>query len=206
MSSSPDALVLPLALALASLAPLAPPAPAPRAGTAADDDGLTLDEALELAFPECTVTRQVEYLSKEDQAALTKELGEEFRTGVVYAYVAVDREGKPVGTAWFDRHRVRSQRETLMVVVAPDGKVRRVEVLAFAEPRQYRPKAAWYEQFAGHHLGEDPAFERSVRDVAGATLTATATKACVRRILTVHRFLRQREERAAQDRAGKAGP
>ncbi len=79
------------------------------------------------------------------RARVAKLCGAPFRKGMVFPYVA-RRKGKLVGTAWFDVHRVRSKRQLLMVVVAPDLRVQRVEILAFAEPRKYMPPKRFGER------------------------------------------------------------
>lgn len=146
---------------------------------------LTTDEALKLAFPGCALERRTVYLTKEQLARATKLAGQPISQGLVNPYVATCG-GKPGGTAYFDVHRVRTLPETIMIVVAPDGSVRRIEVLAFNEPEDYLPKAAWYGQFVGQKLDDQLSLKKAIRPIAGATLTARATTEAVRRVLAVH--------------------
>jgi Na+-translocating ferredoxin:NAD+ oxidoreductase RnfG subunit len=76
-----------------------------------------------------------------------------------------------------------------MVAVDADGKVLRVEVLAFREPQDYLPRDLWYGQFDGKKLDDDLDVKRAIRGVTGATLTVRATTDAVRRILAIHRLL-----------------
>jgi hypothetical protein len=156
---------------------------------------LTLDEALKLAFPGAAVERRTAYLKADEVKRAQSLAGVEVPSALWTCYVAT-RDGKPAGTAYFDNHRVRTLPETLMVVVGPDGKVARIEVLAFNEPEEYLPRGAWYGQFTGKGLDAELSLERGVRPVAGATLTARATTAAVRRVLAVHRVLAEREKAA----------
>src|SRR5262249_44012804 len=94
--------------------------------------------------------------------------------------------GKLVGTAYFDRHRVRTLDETLMVVVDPSSKVTRVDILAFDEPEEYKPKAGWFSRFVGRGLDDEPALRRGVLGVTGATLASHAATDAVRGILAIH--------------------
>jgi len=181
-----------LALLVAPLpgAPVASPAgsgPQPRAGGAGSF--LTVEEALELAFPGCEVERQTAYLDRAQARAVERLARSELASRVVRPYVA-RREGRLVGTAYFDAHRVRSKNEVLMLVVAPDGSLARVEVLAFAEPPEYLPRGAFYAQFAGRVLDDRLELDRGLRGVAGATLSARAATAAARRTLALHRVLR----------------
>lgn len=152
---------------------------------------LTPDEALALAFPECVIERRTEYFTKDEQKRVEALAHAELDGRVVRPYVAT-KDGKLVGTAYFDAHRVRTKNEVLMLVVGPDERLKRVEVLSFAEPLEYLPKPAFYAQFAGKKLGDELAVGRDVRGVAGATLSANATGGAARRALAVHRVLAER--------------
>lgn len=160
------------------------------AGTAAAQTVLSTDEALALAFPKATVSRTTVTLDAGEQQRIGELAGAAFARATVFPYTAT-LDGKLVGTAYIDTHRVRGKSESLLVVVAVDGTVARVEVIAFAEPKEYLPRATWYESYRGVALHGDrtPA---KVRGVTGATLTATATTAAVQRVLAVHAVLRQR--------------
>lgn len=150
---------------------------------------LTTDEALRLAFPECRVERQTHYLN-DTQLAKARELAlVDVPGAVVTAYRATDRDGRYAGTAYFDSHVVRTQAETLMLVVGTDGKLRRVEVLSFDEPLEYLPKGAWYAQFRGRGLDSELHLKRGVPAVTGASLTARATTEAARRTLARHAVL-----------------
>jgi len=157
---------------------------------------LTVDEALKLAFPGCDLERTTAYLTKIEAERAVELAKAEVRRRVVYPYLATrtDEAGKTVqmGAAWFDTHRVRTHTETVMVVVNPDGTVRRVELLAFAEPEEYIPRGNWYGQFNGKRLGPGLSLKRDIHGVSGATLTARATTRAVRRTLALRQVLAER--------------
>jgi hypothetical protein len=149
---------------------------------------LTVGEALQLAFPGCEVARHTAYLTPEQLRKARELAGAEIPSALVTSYGAT-RGGRPAGTAYFDTHRVRTLPETLMVVVDPQGKVARVEVISFREPEEYLPRGAWYEQFQGEALDRDLQLKRDIHPVTGATLTARATTNAVRRVLALHRVI-----------------
>ncbi|MBZ0112412.1 MAG: FMN-binding protein [Thermoanaerobaculia bacterium] len=154
-------------------------------GSAGAENFLTTEEALELAFPNCSVVRETVYLTDEQAETAQDLVGEAIEGRIVYPYRATC-DGKFGGTAYFDNHRVRTLPETLMVVVAPDNTLRRIEILRFDEPSDYIPKEAWYAQFYGSALSPQLDLKRDIRPVTGATLTAGATTHAARRILAVH--------------------
>lgn len=167
-------------LILASAALLAP--------TPGSAQSLTQDEALRLAFPEAdSVARRTAYLDAEGMTRAEALAGDgaEVPSEIVTYYVAYEK-GAAVGTAYFDAHRVRTLAEVLMVVVDPDARVRRVEVVRFGEPPEYRAPAGWMAQFHGRGLDQELAHRRGIANMTGATLTSRAATAAVRRVLALH--------------------
>jgi hypothetical protein len=156
---------------------------------------LTVEEALQLAFPGCEVARRTAFLTPEQVRRARELAGAEVPSALVIYYVA-NRGGQPAGTAYFDTHRVRTLPETLMIVVDPRNRVSRIEVISFREPEEYLPRGAWYEQFLGKALDADLQLKRGIRPVTGATLTARATTDAVRRVLALHRVISEAKEAA----------
>lgn len=149
------------------------------------------DEALKLAFPDAaSIEPETRYLS-EAQLTRARELAGVAIEREVWTQYTARANGEVVGSAYFDTHTVRSLPETLLVAVAADGSLLRVEVVAFAEPPDYLPKAKWYEQFPGRRLDAELLPRRGIRSVTGATLSARAAIEAVRRVLAVHEVLRQ---------------
>jgi Na+-translocating ferredoxin:NAD+ oxidoreductase RnfG subunit len=155
------------------------------AGACADAPArLTPDQALALAFPGARVVR-ARYALTDAQArqvenAARAKLGA--RTGALYR---AWRGDTLVGTAWFESRVVRTMPAVLMVVVAPDTTVARVEVLAFHEPPDYRPVPRWQQQFAARPLDDRLWPGRGVRPLAGATLTTRTVTEVVRLALAL---------------------
>jgi hypothetical protein len=149
---------------------------------------LTLEEALKLALPDCEIERATTYLTAEQKKLADELAGEALESSVVRPYIG-RKDGKIVGTVYFDTHKVRTLRETILVLVDKDQKVARIELLAFGEPDEYAPKAEWYGQFVGKALDDELNLKRGIRSIAGASLTARATTSAVRRVLAAHRVL-----------------
>lgn len=152
---------------------------------------LTKEEALKLAFPGATIEHRIAYLTPAQQKAAQRLSGDEELPGAIVSYYVGTRDSRPVGTAYFDTHVVRTMPETIMVEVDPSGSVARIEVLSFSEPEEYLPRPRWYEQFQGKPLDDELSLKRAIRPVTGATLTAHATTDAARRVLALDRVLRQ---------------
>lgn len=158
---------------------------------AAGQEVVTQQEALRLAFPEpAEIERRTAFLDSADLARAREAAGPgvEIESPLVTHYVAT-RGDSTLGVAYFDAHPVRTLPEVLMVVVTPDDEVGRVEVLRFAEPREYRPPGGWLEEFEGMALDRRLSIGRGVVNITGATLTSRAVTGAVRRVLALHRVI-----------------
>jgi Na+-translocating ferredoxin:NAD+ oxidoreductase RnfG subunit len=196
--AAPHALrdLLTTALALAALAC------APRAASA--QAALTQEEALRLAFPPpATIERRTAFLEEDDLRRARAAAGEgvEVDQRVVTYYVGF-RDGEPLGAAYFDVHRVRTLPEVLMVVVTPEGRISRIEVLKFSEPPEYRAPAGWIQQFHDRALTGDLSLKGAIRNMTGASLTSQAVTRAARRVLALHDVIRPFAEAATGSGAG----
>lgn len=153
---------------------------------------LTQDEALRLAFPDpAVIERHTAFLKPAELEAARAAAGSDadIAQSVVTYYVA-RQNGTPVGVAYFDGHRVRSQPEVLMVILAPDGRVRQIEVLKFDEPPEYRAPEGWLAQFKGKDLAAGLSLKGGIANMTGATLTSQAIVRASRRVLALHDVIR----------------
>lgn len=159
---------------------------------------LTRLEALKLAFPDCEVDRKTHYLTEAQQSEAQKLAGVELSSALAYSYRATC-DGNFAGTAYFDSHLVRTLPETIMIVVDPDDKIVRIEIVEFSEPEDYIPMDRWYAQFEGRPLDRELRLKRAIRGVTGATLTARATTDAARRVLAIHQVVDASEAEPQKD-------
>ncbi|MBI3769794.1 MAG: FMN-binding protein [Deltaproteobacteria bacterium] len=147
------------------------------------------DEALALAFPGSDRVEERPFiLTDEQKAAVEKRAHAPLESQLWTVYVGW-RGDALLGYAVIDTHTVRTLPETAMVVLSPSGDVRRVEILAFYEPPEYTPPERWTRQFDGRHLDDDLKLGAGVQGITGATLSATALTAGVRRVLALYAVL-----------------
>jgi len=149
----------------------------------------TQKQALQEAFPGGGIERKSAFLT-DAQAEKVEEMARaQLPSKIVSYYVGLDAQGKPAGAAFFDTHVVRTVTETVMVLVKPDGSVRRVEILAFYEPEDYKVRQSWLDRLNDQNLSDDLMVSRDLVRVTGATLTVRALAATVRRALALHAVL-----------------
>lgn len=148
----------------------------------------TTQEALALAFPGAQLTRR-EHVLTEAQTARVREAAKVDMPGQWVVVYEARRAGILVGVGYFDTHRVRTLNETLLVAVNQEGRILRVEAVAFREPEEYRAKEAWVKQFEGKRLDVQLSLRGEIRPLSGATLTAHAMTDAARRCLALHQVL-----------------
>jgi hypothetical protein len=159
---------------------------------------LSLDEALRVAFPpSATIERRTAFLTPEDLEIVRTKAGPDVPVAQrVVTYYLARAEGRPVGVAYFDSHRVRTLKEVVMVVVVPPARIRNIEVLRFAEPPEYHASKPWLEQFRGQALSAELSLKGAIGNMSGATLTSNAIVRAARRVLALHGRIRPFEAAA----------
>ena len=148
-----------------------------------------INTALEAAFPKAEIQRITCTLDEDARKRVGKLASQKaYPRKTPFAYVA-KVDGKVVGTAFFDSHPVRTKRETLMVIVEPDGSLRGIEIIAFQEPPEYIAQDSFYASLQGRHQGRELQLGRGLDGTTGATLTCEAVAKASRRVLGLHAVL-----------------
>jgi len=150
--------------------------------------GESLEAALARLFPPpAVVVKDTLFLTEEQAGRAAAEAGAPLPSRIVSRHLVREAEGARVlGSVYVDTHLVRTEQETLLIVIDPAGAVSRVEVLTFDEPRDYLPSRRWLDQFSGRTLDPELRLRRGIRALSGATLSSEAATAAVRRALAVH--------------------
>jgi transcriptional regulator of nitric oxide reductase len=144
---------------------------------------------LELAFPSADrIDSETHILSSPEAEAIEDLSKSRLETRLVTIHTAWEGD-KMLGYAHIESHTVRTKPEGFMVVLSSEGKVKEVKVLAFWEPLDYLPTNRWYTQFTGMGRQDRVRVGRDVDAISGATLSARAASAGVRRMLAYYQVL-----------------
>jgi hypothetical protein len=128
--------------------------------------------ALRTTFPDADHFESNDVLLTDEMVSRIESLARaRVRERLVTLYTAM-RGGAVAGHAVIHSHIVRTKRETLLIAFEPDGRIRRVSVVAFLEPAEYRPADRWLRQFEGKGTGDKLAVGQDIAPITGATLTA----------------------------------
>jgi len=151
------------------------------------------DEAMELAFGAGAEVETVPVFLTDERVREVERLAKVKVDSQLFSLYVGKRGGKIIGYAAIDTHVVRTQQETLLVVLSPKGELKRVEVLAFHEPPEYQSAGRWLEQLYRHPLAELH-LNRNVDGIAGATLTSGAVLDGARKVLAIFQVALKEEQ------------
>lgn len=145
------------------------------------------DEAFELAFGEGAAVESLPVFLTDEQAAAIEKTAQVKLDSKLFTFHVGKRGDQLLGYAAIESHNVRTQQETVLIVLTPKGELSRVEMLAFHEPPEYQPPAKWFERLYRRPL-EDLRLDHGVDAISGATLSSRAAVDGVRKVLTIYRL------------------
>ena len=146
------------------------------------------DEALKLAFGEQATVETLSLFPTEEQVAQIEQLAKVKLESKLLTFYVGKQQGVVQGYAAIESHTVRTQPETLLIVLDANGNLRNIHTLAFHEPPEYQPSDRWFSQLVGHAI-EQLSFDRDVQAVAGATLSTRAALNSTRKVLALFQVM-----------------
>lgn len=142
------------------------------AGAARGQLGGKEEAAVRAVFPDAERIEATDVLLTDEMVKRIESLARARVKERLVTFYTARRAGRVLGYAVIHSHVVRTKRETLSIAFEPDGRIRRIEVLAFLEPEEYRPPARWLGQFQGKGREDRLATGQDLAPITGATLTA----------------------------------
>ena len=167
----------------AALLDAAPGAPASAEGPL--DRGVALARA---AFPEADRVEPREVALTDETARRIEELAHARVRDRRVTFFTARRGAAVAGYLVVHTHVVRTKPETLSIAFEPDGRIRKITVLSFLEPAEYRPSDPWLEVFRGKGSDAPLVVGRDVPPISGASLTARGVADGARWLLQVLRL------------------
>ncbi|MGA8890304.1 MAG: FMN-binding protein [Anaeromyxobacteraceae bacterium] len=145
-------------------------------GASARADSPPLDPGpprmLRATFPEAERFDSADVILTDDLARKIDELARSRIAERMVTFYTARRGADVLGYAVVQSHVVRTKRETLLVAFEPDGRIRRIAVVSFLEPPEYRPSERWLGQFAGKGAADRLAVGDDLAPISGSTLSA----------------------------------
>ncbi len=146
-------------------------------------------EALRQAFPDADRIDEKSFVLTPEQARAIETRSLAALERQIWTVYSAFRGNEMLGSAVIDVRNVRTLPEALLIVIAPDGSVHSLRILAFHEPTEYQPSERWLATIGGRHLGPDLHLKRGIHTIAGATLSSQAVTRSVRTALALYQVL-----------------
>jgi Na+-translocating ferredoxin:NAD+ oxidoreductase RnfG subunit len=152
--------------------------------------------ALREAFPDADHIEEKSFILTTAQAQAIEARSQAPLERQIWTLYSARRGAELLGSAVIDVRTVRTLPEALLIVIAPDGSVRSLRILAFHEPSEYQPSARWLAQMDGKRLGPELHLKREIHTIAGATLSSQAVTRSVRTALALYQVLLANDDAA----------
>jgi len=147
----------------------------------------SLEEALELAFGKDATVEPLPVFISDEQAEKIEKLAQVKLDSKLYTLHVGKRDGQVLGYAAIESHTVRTQSETVLILLNSSGELARVEMLAFHEPPEYQPPARWFEKLYRKPIGE-LRLNQGVDGISGATLSSRASLDGIRKVMAIYKI------------------
>ena len=151
-----------------------------------EDVFLTVEEAVELMFPESDlIQKELVQMTAEQKATIQERIGWNFPEEVFEIYVGKTK-GKIDGYAVLQNTIGKHKHMTYMVGVDSRGRVFNVELLVFREARGSEVgRKRFSYQYHGKDLGDPIRINRDIINISGATMSVRSMSAGVKRGLVI---------------------
>lgn len=143
------------------------------------------EEAFELAFGKEAQIEDLPVFLTDEQTAAIEKMALVKLDGQLFTFYEGRKKGQLLGYAAIESHTVRTQPETLLIVLSPRGELVKAEILAFHEPPEYKPPAAWFARLYRRPVAE-LRLNQGVDAISGATLSSRASLDGIRKALAVY--------------------
>jgi hypothetical protein len=145
-------------------------------------------DPLRAIFPEADRFEAADVLLSDEMAKRLDELARSRIPERMVTFYTARKGGAVLGYGVLQSHVVRTKRETLLLAFEPDGRIRRIVVLSFLEPPEYKPSERWLAQFAGKGATDRLAVGDDLAPISGSTLSARGVSEQARWLLQALRL------------------
>ena len=151
----------------------------------------TPQEALEIAFAKGETVRVVTWqmMSAESRTAIVRELGRGIPPGSINCYQG-SMAGRVVNYACIDTIRGFQSRITFLIKIShPEGGIAHYEIMYYGDPRGNNMRHGPFRaQFIGKKLTDPMEYGVDVRNMTGATKSASALRDGLRKMLIFYQY------------------
>ncbi len=143
-------------------------------------------DAIKAAYPTSTSSKKESILLTNKQASEVQKLIKKKLKSKIFTFYVIKEGDKVIAHAGVYTNKVRSKTGTYITFINPDGKIHSIEVVAFNEPPEYKPKKRWLKLFNDKTINDNIKTRESIPNLSGATLSATSASNTAKLMLAVY--------------------
>jgi hypothetical protein len=130
------------------------------------------EQAVRALFPGAEKVEARDVILTDEMVSRIEKLARARVKDRLVTFYVVSAGGAVKGYAVIHSHVVRTKRETFSIAFEPDGRIRKITILAFLEPDEFKPSERWLAYFEGKGTNDRLATGQDIPIITGATLTA----------------------------------
>jgi len=143
-------------------------------------------DAMKLHFgDDSKIDKKTLLLTAAETKAIT-ELAKVKLTTKIYKTFRASKDGKLLGFGILVLHKVRSKDTAVLSIIAPDGRLKTIETIAFNEPMEYLPSKSWIEVLHNQKLNDSLTLGKDIPSITAATMSARAATNAARIALSIY--------------------
>ena len=143
-------------------------------------------DAMKLHFgDDSKIDKKTLLLTAAETKAIT-ELAKVKLTTKIYKTFRASKNGELLGFGILVLHKVRSKDTAVLSIIAPDGKLKTIETIAFNEPLEYLPSKNWIAVLHNQKLNNSLTLGKDIPSITAATMSARAATNAARVALSIY--------------------
>jgi len=110
-------------------------------------------------------------LTQKEAKAIEAKAHMKLHSKIIRLYLA-NRGEKIVCYGVILSRKVRTKKSAVLYMIDPKGTIKAIEILAFSEPPEFKPKEKWIKTLKGKKINDPLRVNRDIPTISGATLSA----------------------------------
>lgn len=118
-----------------------------------------------------TLTKKSILLTNKEAKTVELKARKKLHSKIIRIYL-INRAKKIVCYGIILTRRVRTKKSAILYMIDPKGKIKAIEILAFNEPSEFKPKKKWINTLKGKNINDPLRINQDIHTISGATLSA----------------------------------
>ncbi len=143
-------------------------------------------DALKMNFNDTIMIEKKSILLSKAEAKAVQERAKVKLSTKIYKTFKVTQDEKFLGYGILVIQKVRTKNSAILSVIAPDGTLKGIEIVAFNEPPEYIPSKLWIDRFKDLKFDDTLKLGKQIPNISGATFSARSATDASRIALAIY--------------------